>query len=66
MTKIKEKKEIPLYFDLLFKKIFADKHNLNPSRTLIKRTLNIEPKEIEVLNNELICRPYKDKKMKLI
>ena len=62
MTKIKEKKEIPLYFDLLFKKIFADKHKLNPSRTLIKRTLNIEPKEIEVLNNELICRPYKDKK----
>ena len=56
------KKEIPFAFDLLFKKIFGDENNINPFRTLIKRTLNINPKVIEILNVELINRPYKDQK----
>lgn len=62
MVKTKEKKDVPFAFDLMFKKIFSDEYNLNPSRTLIKRTTNMNPKVINVLNNELIGRPYKDKK----
>jgi len=36
---------------------------LIPIKYLLKNVLNIEPKKIEILNSELIGRPYKDKKI---
>lgn len=56
---------ITLKFDLLFKKVFGSEENLRPIRYLIKNILNIEPKEIKILNSELIGRPYKDKKVQV-
>ncbi len=62
LKKTKAKIQIPVYFDLLFKKIFGNVNNTKPLRILLKRMLSIEPKEITILNSELINRPYKDKK----
>ena len=59
MTEIKEKKYITLKLDLLFKKVFGDKEDLVPIKYLLKTVLNIEPMSIEILNTELIGRPYK-------
>ena len=58
---ITEKELIPLKFDLVFKRVFGDKNDLQPIRCLLKRILNIEPKEINILNSEIIGKPYKDK-----
>ena len=58
---IQEKQLIPLKFDLVFKKVFGDENDLQPIRCLLKRILNIEPKEINILNSEIIGKPYKDK-----
>jgi len=63
MTEIKEKKYITLKLDLLFKKVFGDKEDLVPIKYLLKTVLNIEPMSIEILNTELIGRPYKDKRV---
>jgi len=67
MPKLKENIEeadyITLEFDLLFKKVFGEKEDLKPIKYLLKNILNIEPKKIEILNTELIGRPYKDKKI---
>jgi len=68
MYKTKEKTTeeadyITLKFDLLFKKVFGNPDDLIPIRYLLKNILNIEPKEITILNTELIGIPYKDKKI---
>ena len=39
---ITEKELIPLKFDLVFKRVFGDKNDLQPIRCLLKRILNIE------------------------
>ena len=59
------KKLIPLKFDLVFKKVFGDESDLQPIRCLLKRILNIDPKEINILNSEIIGKPYKDKNGKV-
>ena len=58
---ITEKELIPLKFDLVFKRVFGDKNDLQPIRCLLKRILNIDPIEINILNSEIIGKPYKDK-----
>jgi len=68
MLEVKEKTiekadYITLKFDLLFKKVFGSPDDLIPIRYLLKNILNIESKEITILNTELIGRPYKDKKI---
>ena len=62
-NKIEEADYITLEFDLLFKKVFGEKEDLKLIKYLLKSILNIEPKKIEILNTELIGRPYKDKKI---
>ena len=60
---IQEKELIPLKFDLVFKKIFGNEKDLEPIKCLLKRILNIDAKEITILNSELIGKPYIDKKV---
>lgn len=58
---IEEKRIIPLKFDLMFKKVFGDKNDIMPLRELIKCILEIEPKEITILNPEIIGSSYYNK-----
>jgi predicted transposase/invertase (TIGR01784 family) len=44
------------------KKIFGNKDDIEPIKLLLKLILDLNVKKIEVLNNELIDRPYIDKK----
>ena len=53
---------IPIYFDVLFKKIFGDPNDLKPLRYLLKQVLNIEPVEINILTPEVIGEKYKTKR----
>ena len=59
---IEEKRIIPLKFDLMFKKIFGDTENKEPLRKLLKCILDIEAKEITILNPEIIGSSYYDKR----
>ena len=59
------KRFIPLKFDLMFKKVFANEEDLIPIRKLLKEVLGIVPKSVKILNSELIGRPYKDKKVEV-
>lgn len=54
---------IPLIFDLMFKKIFGNENDKEPIKYLLKQILNIEAKDVKILNNEVIEKPYKDKKI---
>ena len=62
----KKKRFISLKFDLLFKKVFGSEEDLIPIKRLIKEVLDIVPKDIKILNSELIGRPYKDKNVRVI
>lgn len=62
MTKEKTREFIPLYFDVLFKKIFGDPNDLKPLRYLLKLVLNIEPVEIKILSPEVIGKKYMTKR----
>lgn len=53
---------IPIYFDVLFKKIFGDPKDLKPLKYLLKTCLNIEPKEITILSPEVLGQKYKTKR----
>ena len=59
---IEEKRIVPLKFDLMFKKVFGDKENTKPIKILLKCILDIEAKEIEVLNPEVIGSSYYNKR----
>ena len=59
---IEEKRLIPLKFDLMFKKVFGDNNDKKPLRELLKCILDIEPKEITILNPEIIGSSYYDKR----
>ena len=61
MIETKEKRIIPLKFDLMFKKVFANESDKMPLRELLKCILEIEPKEITILNPEIIGSSYYDK-----
>ena len=50
----KTKKFIPIYFDLLFKKIFADPNDLKPLEYLLRVVLKIKPKNIKIISPEII------------
>jgi len=58
---IEEKRIVPLKFDLMFKKVFANELDKMPLRELLKCILEIEPKEIIILNPEIIGSSYYDK-----
>ena len=63
---IKEKTRwVPLKFDLMAKKIFGNNENQNQIKFLLKQILDIHPKEVTVLNTEIIDKPYKDKKFEV-
>ena len=64
MIEIKEK-WVPLKFDLMAKKIFGDNNNKGPIKFLLNQILGINPKDVKVLNNEIVDRPYKDKKFEV-
>jgi len=53
---------IPLKYDLMAKRIFGNEKDTKPIKYLLKQILNIKVKEIKVMNNEIIDRPYRDKK----
>ena len=57
-----EKKLIPLKFDLMFKKVFGDNNDKRPLKQLLKCILDIDPKEIIILNPEIIGTNYYDKR----
>jgi len=59
---VEEKRLIPLKFDLMFKKVFGDKENTKPLKTLLKCILDIEAKEITILNPEILGSSYYDKR----
>ena len=61
MIELKEKRIIPLKFDLMFKKIFGNPKDLMPLRELIKCILEIEAKKITILNPEIIGSSYYNK-----
>ena len=64
MIETKEK-WVPLKFDLMAKKIFGDNNNKGPIKFLLNQILGITPKDVKVLNNEIVDRPYKDKKFEV-
>lgn len=57
-----EVRDIPIYFDLLFKKIFADSSDMEPLKYLLELILNIKIKNIEIISPEVIGKRYKDKR----
>ena len=59
---VEEKRLIPLKFDLMFKKVFGNNKNKEPLKILLKCILDIEPKEIIILNPEIIGSSYYDKR----
>ena len=59
---IEEKRIIPLKFDLMFKKVFGDKNDQKPLRKLLECILGINPKQITILNPEIIGSSYYDKR----
>ena len=61
MIEAEEKRIIPLKFDLMFKKVFASELDKMPLKELLRCILNIEPKEITILNPEIIGSSYYDK-----
>ncbi len=63
---IKEKEQfISLKFDLLFKKVFGSEEDLIPIKKLLKEVLGIVPKDVKILNSELVGRPYKDRDVRV-
>ena len=58
----KEKRLVPLKFDLMFKKVFGDKDDLMPLKKLLECLLDINPKNITILNPEIIGSSYYDKR----
>ena len=56
-----EKKIIPLKFDLMFKKIFGDSKDQMPLKKLLDCVLGINPKEITILNPEIVGTSYYNK-----
>ena len=56
------KREIPIYFDALFKKIFANPDDLEPLKYLIEKILKIETKEIEIISPEIVGDNYQEKR----
>ena len=57
-----EKRMVPLKFDLMFKKVFGDKDDLMPLKKLLECILDIKPKNITILNPEIIGSSYYDKR----
>ena len=62
MIDVKQKRIIPLKFDLMFKKVFGNELDQPPLKKLLKYILEIEPKEITILNSEIIGSSYHDKR----
>ena len=58
---IEEKKIIPLKFDLMFKKVFGNAEDKMPLKKLLDCVLGIKPKEITILNSEIIGSSYYNK-----
>ena len=53
---------VMLGYDLMTKKVFGDKDDDKPIRILLEIILGIKVKKVEVLNNEVVDKPYIDKK----
>ena len=53
---------VPLKYDLMAKKVFGDEKDLRPIKFLLKQILDINAEKVIILNNEIIDKPYKDKK----
>ncbi len=64
MIKSKER-FISLKFDLMFKKVFGSEDDLIPIKKLLKEVLGIIPKDVKILNSELVGRPYKDRDVRV-
>ena len=59
---IVEKRLVSLKFDLMFKKVFGDENDKRHLRKLLKCILDINPKEITILNLEMLSLSYYDKR----
>lgn len=53
---------VPLKYDLMAKRVFGDEKDTRPIKFLLKQILDLEVDDVTILNNELIDKPYKDKK----
>ena len=62
MIEEKAKREIPIYFDALFKKIFANPNDLEPLKYLIEKILEVKIKDIEIISTEIIGNRYEEKR----
>ena len=58
----KKERFIPLWYDLMFKKVFGDEKDIKPLKYLLELILEIKPKKIRVLNNEILGEQYSSKK----
>lgn len=59
---LKEKRYIPLSYDLMFKKVFEDEGDKRPLKRLLKVTLGLDAKNIRILNNEILGENIDSKK----
>ena len=62
MKNLTNKNYVPLGFDLMTKKVFGDINDDRPIKLLLEIILGLKVKKVTILNNELIDKPYKDKK----
>ena len=62
MRNLTNKNYVPLGFDLMTKKVFGDINDDRPIKLLLEIILGLKVKKVTILNNELIDKPYKDKK----
>lgn len=62
MIEEKIRRDIPIYFDALFKKIFADVNDLEPLKYLIEKILDVKISEIEIMSPEIIENSYRQKR----
>ena len=56
------KNYVMLGYDLMTKKVFGDKNDDRPIKLLLEIILGIKVNKVEILNNEVIDKPYIDKK----
>ena len=62
---MEKEKWVPLKFDLMAKKVFGDEKDQRPIKFLLNQILGINAKEVKILNNEIIDKPYKNKKFEV-
>lgn len=64
-NKLKKGEVIPLTFNKMFKKVFADPNDTDLVKYLIKQIIGIEVEDVTIYNNELLGDNYNNKKQEV-